>query len=202
MQNEIKNVLSQSALAQCHTLIANAQWLPGTGSAGAQAKHNKTNEEMDQQCASWASINQLVVSTLYSHPEFQSLALPSKVSAAFVSRCKTGMQYGQHIDDPLMGGFPERARYIRWWWAQHWNKFRPDTNQITCWQRSRLPRIQFAPSDASNTRGTVGLCTLGAEHGARRTTERDTAWAKWGTTSIGAIHTKCASDTTNRTHLR
>ncbi len=50
------------------------------------------------------------MSRLYAHPVFQSLALPSKVSAAFVSRCTPGMHYGQHIDDPIMGTAAARYR--------------------------------------------------------------------------------------------
>ncbi|MEE9333533.1 MAG: Fe2+-dependent dioxygenase [Granulosicoccaceae bacterium] len=109
MLNEINNILSDTDLEHIQLLIADAQWLPGVSSAGAQARVNKTNEEMDQRCDSWASINQRVVSQLYVHPVFQSLVLPLKVSAAFVSRCQPGMHYGQHIDDPIMGS--QNARY-------------------------------------------------------------------------------------------
>lgn len=103
MLSEIPNLLSQIDLANIKSLIANAQWQSGKLSAGSQAHALKQNEEMDQSCESWNSINQLLIPQLYSHPNFQSMAIPSKVSAAYVSRCSVGMHYGQHIDDPIMG---------------------------------------------------------------------------------------------------
>ena len=110
MQSEIKQLLSAADLEKIQSLVANAQWQSGSITAGAQARDKKANEEMDQRCESWTAINQLVVTQLYAHPVFQSMVLPSKVSAAFVSRCLPGMHYGQHIDDPIMGNMNARYR--------------------------------------------------------------------------------------------
>jgi len=110
MLNEIQNVLSTEDLDTIQTQLSQATWQSGEQSAGVQARKIKSNEEMDQRCESWSSINERVVSQLYRHPAFQSLALPSKVSAAFISRCKAGMHYGQHIDDPIMGSANARYR--------------------------------------------------------------------------------------------
>jgi len=96
-------MLSQSDIEKIQSLIDDAQWQSGDLSAGEHARNKKANEEMDQRCQSWQAINKIVVSTLYAHPQFQSMVLPLKVSAAFISRCKPGMFYGQHIDNPIMG---------------------------------------------------------------------------------------------------
>ena len=110
MLNEIHTILSDDQLDNIRSLIADANWHPGSNSAGTQAVSNKHNEEMDQQCTSWQTINQLVVSALYTNPQFQSMVLPLKVSAAFLSRCQPGMSYGEHIDNPIMGGANARYR--------------------------------------------------------------------------------------------
>jgi len=110
MLNEIAQVISAADLEKIQSLIADASWQSGKATAGAQAREIKANEEMDQQCDSWNAINQLVVNKLYAHPVFQSMVLPSKVSAAFVSRCQSEMHYGKHIDDPIMGGPNSRYR--------------------------------------------------------------------------------------------
>jgi len=104
MLSEINNLLSKADLEKIQSMIDDAQWKPGNSSAGAHAREIKSNEEMDQSCKSWTAINQIVVSQLYAHPIFQSMVIPSKVSAAFISRCQSGMYYGQHIDNPIMGG--------------------------------------------------------------------------------------------------
>ncbi|MBX2838718.1 MAG: Fe2+-dependent dioxygenase [Gammaproteobacteria bacterium] len=110
MLNEIINVLSEDELSFIHDALATATWENGQLSAGSQASQAKRNEELSQAGEPWSSINKLVVSKLYANSEFQSLALPLKVSAAFVSRCQPGMHYGQHIDNPIMGSANARYR--------------------------------------------------------------------------------------------
>jgi PKHD-type hydroxylase len=106
----IENVLSTDELGKITSLINSAQWRTGQHSAGEHAAQQKANEEMDQNCDSWKAINQLVVGRLYQHHEFQSAVLPSKVSAAFVSRYSSGMRYQPHVDDPVMGTANGRYR--------------------------------------------------------------------------------------------
>lgn len=106
----IENLLTAEQLTVVHNAVKSASWVAGRQSAGEHAQHRKSNEEMDQTCSSWAAINQTVVSQLYAHADFQSSVLPSKVSAAFVSRCTPGMHYGIHVDDPVMGTSGGRYR--------------------------------------------------------------------------------------------
>ncbi len=99
----INNLLSTEELQTIDGLLSSATWASGSHSAGEAASLQKHNEEMDQSCAEWKKINTLVVGKLYQHPEFQRTALPNKVSAAFISKYSSGMQYGPHIDNPIMG---------------------------------------------------------------------------------------------------
>ncbi len=107
---QIKNVLTADELAHIHTLVDAASWNPGHHSAGASATSRKANEEMDQDSDSWKQINQLVVNKLFNHAEFQGAVLPNRVSAAYVSRYRTGMAYKSHVDDPVMGAAGGRYR--------------------------------------------------------------------------------------------
>ena len=100
---EIHNLLTTDELSAINSLIGTAAWSSGSHSAGHAASMHKHNEEMDQSCAEWKKINALVVGKLYQHHEFQRAALPSKVSAAYISKYSNGMQYGAHIDNPIMG---------------------------------------------------------------------------------------------------
>jgi len=110
MMIQIENVLSAEELGQVNSLLAEADWLPGSASAGAHAQERKANQEMDQRCQSWVKINECVVTRLYQHAEFQRTVLPNRISAAFVSRYSNGMHYGPHIDDPVMGAAGGRYR--------------------------------------------------------------------------------------------
>jgi len=100
---EIDKLLTINELSDINVLISNARWQSGAHSAGENAEKQKHNQEMDQSCESWEKINSLAVSRLFNHPEFQRTALPNKVSAAFISRYTSGMHYGQHVDNPVMG---------------------------------------------------------------------------------------------------
>lgn len=110
MLSKIIDVLTTQDLQHIHELIDRAEWQSGKLSAGAYAEEIKNNEEMHQGCDSWRAINQLVVTRLYKHPEFQRAALPSRVSAAFISRYGAGMKFLAHVDDPVMGSATGRYR--------------------------------------------------------------------------------------------
>jgi len=101
---EINNLLTNDELIVINSLLSTAVWSSGSSSAGEAASKQKHNEEMDQSCAEWKKINALVVGKLYQHQDFQRSALPSKVSAAFISKYSNNMHYGAHIDNPIMGG--------------------------------------------------------------------------------------------------
>ncbi len=103
MLHKISQVLTTNELTQIQMLLSQAQWVSGKTSAGAHAIQKKLNAEMDQSCASWKAINQIVLTHLNQHQDFQYRVLPLKVSAAFVARYTKGMAYGSHIDDPVMG---------------------------------------------------------------------------------------------------
>ena len=110
MLTKIDKLLTDNDLESIDRLLDHANWHPGELSAGATAAVQKANEEMDQGDTEWQQINQLVVKKLYQHPEFQSAALPHRVSAAFVSRYTKGMTYKTHVDDPVMGNVGGRYR--------------------------------------------------------------------------------------------
>ncbi len=107
---QIHNLLSKAELDKIVSLLDGADWNSGHHSAGATAATQKANEEMDQSGENWQQINQLVVQKVYQHPQFQSAALPHRVSAAFVSRYTEGMRYKSHVDDPVMGSANGRYR--------------------------------------------------------------------------------------------
>lgn len=96
-------------LAKVQELLGRAEWASGSASAGIHARNVKQNEEIDQLSAVWKQINELVVPALYGHREFQTAALPARVSAAYVVRYTSEMAYGQHVDDPIMG--TQEGRY-------------------------------------------------------------------------------------------
>jgi PKHD-type hydroxylase len=105
----IPDLLDAAQLDEIRRLLADAPFVDGRYSAGADARQVKNNEEVDPGDGRLAALNRLVLMPLYRHPEFQAAALPRRLSGAFFARYQPGMHYGSHVDDPVMG--PEGGRY-------------------------------------------------------------------------------------------
>lgn len=105
----LPRVLDAEALRRVHELLAQMPFVDGRLSAGGDARRVKHNEEVDPQDQRGGLLNRLVLLPLYRDPVFQAAVMPRRLSGAFFARYQPGMQYGSHVDDPVMG--PENGRY-------------------------------------------------------------------------------------------
>lgn len=105
----IKNVLNDKILHQTQSLLSGGMFVDGRLSAGSLAAGVKRNEELSLQSPLHQQLNQLVMSGLVQNAEYQSAVLPLKIATAFYSRYQSGMSYGAHVDDAVMG--PVSGRY-------------------------------------------------------------------------------------------
>lgn len=106
----IKNVLTNRAVRQAQSLLDGAIFVDGSLSAGSLAAGVKHNQELSLQSPLHQQLNQLVMSSLVNHSEYQAAVLPLKVATAFYSRYQQGMRYGAHVDDAVMGPITGRYR--------------------------------------------------------------------------------------------
>jgi len=101
----LKNVLTRDQLEGARALLKDVKFQDGKASAGLAAARVKNNQEADRSAAAIVSkIDNLVMGALVRHPDYKSGALPLKVAAPFYARYVPGMRYGDHVDDPIMGG--------------------------------------------------------------------------------------------------
>ncbi len=105
----IPEVLSKEELAVVHDYISSASFTNGKLSAGSEASDVKNNLEMQTSDRSMAQLNNLVMGKLIKHPVYLNAGMPAKIAAPFYAKYTAGMQYGSHIDDPVMG--PPGQRY-------------------------------------------------------------------------------------------
>ena len=105
----IDNLLDQQTLKTAREMLDNADFIDGKLSAGKEAKSVKNNEELSLQSPLHQKLNQLVMGSLVQNKKFQTAALPLKLATAFYARYTSGMTYGYHVDDPIMG--PMSGRY-------------------------------------------------------------------------------------------
>ena len=105
----IPDVLNTEELVVVHDYIAQADFVDGKLSAGSEAVGVKNNLEMRLSDQHMAQLNNLVMGKLIQHPVYLSAAMPAKIAVPFYAKYSEGMQYGKHIDDPIMG--PPGQRY-------------------------------------------------------------------------------------------
>ncbi len=106
----IPSVLSAAQLSEVRDLLAKAEFIDGKLSAGKLAKKVKHNQEVAAHDPGLQRLNETVIKALNAHPLYQAAALPQKVATPFYARYTQGMEYGSHVDDPVMGRAPQQYR--------------------------------------------------------------------------------------------
>ena len=105
----IPDVLDAAQLKQVQALLSESQFVDGRLSAGQDARRVKNNQELSADAQHMERLNQLVMGALVQHPLYQAAALPTRVATPYYARYTTGMGYGDHVDDPVMG--PPGSQY-------------------------------------------------------------------------------------------
>ena len=100
----LKNILSAGELATARALLgAEAPWVDGRGSAGAQALARKNNEQLAQDSVQAAQLRTLVLAALQRDALFFSAALPRRIFNPLFNRYSGGSNhYGAHIDGAVL----------------------------------------------------------------------------------------------------
>lgn len=75
----------------------------GTATAGRYARDVKSNQQATP-CAELDEIFETVRVRIWGNEIFQSMARPKGVARMLLSRYRSGMEYGLHVDDPVMHG--------------------------------------------------------------------------------------------------
>jgi PKHD-type hydroxylase len=107
---KIPDILDSTQLAAVRSVLHECEFTDGKLSAGINAVIHKTNEELAATSEQLDALNNVVMTQLVRHPTYLNAALPAKISLPIYARYSTGMSYGYHIDDPIMGGANARYR--------------------------------------------------------------------------------------------
>ena len=107
---EIPELLNAAQLAKLRELLAGANYVDGRHSAGMAAARVKLNEELDLDPQKLQLLYRIVMSSVGHNAVFRSFALPNKVADFIFARYQPGMRYGDHVDDPIMGGAGPKFR--------------------------------------------------------------------------------------------
>jgi len=107
---KIPDLLIPLQLEAVCSVLRQSEFVDGKLSAGKNARLEKNNQELAADEDDYAAINNVVMTALVRHPGYLQAAMPAKICAPIYARYTTGMAYGGHIDDPIMGPVDSRYR--------------------------------------------------------------------------------------------
>ena len=99
----IPDILKHNALQEISGLLPKTTFQDGKNTAGFRARLVKINQQVIPDDATRKRIDELVLTGLRGHMDFQRLAFPKSIQKPLISRYSKGMKYGLHVDDALMG---------------------------------------------------------------------------------------------------
>ena len=99
----IKSLLNRNELEHIRQSLAQVAFRDGRATANSLARANKNNLEFSAAGSAQQQLDELVIGRLYAHPDCQAL-LPYKIAHPYYARYETGMAYGDHTDEAIMGG--------------------------------------------------------------------------------------------------
>src|SRR4029453_14584969 len=105
----IESVLAKAALESVRGELAGARFESGRKTAGWAAQSVKNNLQLAGADAAHARITQVVIDAMSTPGMGGGGALPRPFRPPLVSRYETGMGYGMHVDDAVMGSPPMRT---------------------------------------------------------------------------------------------
>lgn len=101
---QIPSVIDQDKLQNIREMLAKTGFVDGRKTAGRIAQRVKYNEEMQANRQQTEYLDHLIMGALASNTTFRDAVLPHQVAQPVIARYTPGMSYGDHIDDPVMGG--------------------------------------------------------------------------------------------------
>lgn len=107
---EIHGLLNEAQLNKIDEVLAEAEFVNGKLTAGSAARRVKHNEEMKGEPKSMELLIRILTSAMAHNAIFRSAVLPYRMADPIFARYQSGMTYGDHVDDPLMGLSGQRFR--------------------------------------------------------------------------------------------
>ncbi|MBD2090162.1 Fe2+-dependent dioxygenase [Microcoleus sp. FACHB-1515] len=100
----IEDVLTPTELQTILTQLEASKFVDGKTTAGWYARTVKHNQQLDRQAESAEVLKAIVQTALKRNVLFQMVVQPKQVHSLLFSRYESGMSYGTHVDNALMGG--------------------------------------------------------------------------------------------------
>lgn len=104
MMLTIPNVLTSEELNSVVSSLDASDFVDGKTTAGWHAKLVKQNTQLKNEASYSQDLKEIIKTALRRNPLFQIAVQPRLIHSMLFSRYESGMSYGSHIDNALMGG--------------------------------------------------------------------------------------------------
>ena len=101
---KIPGLLNQPQIDKIHEITGRSGFQDGSATAGVAARLVKHNAEMIPDEQVQQLLNRILMSSLGQQQFFHYAAMPAKLADFILARYDPGMEYGDHVDEPVMGG--------------------------------------------------------------------------------------------------
>lgn len=98
----IREAASQDDVKTIVDRINALRFVEGSRTAGWHAKLVKNNEQIDRAHPDYAALNKAVTELIMRNGTFRMAFRPRHITPLLFSRYHDGMEYGTHVDDPIM----------------------------------------------------------------------------------------------------
>lgn len=109
----IPDIVTQNEVAQLNAMLTTVEFADGAGTAGWHAREVKKNQQLIHGMPGHEGLAKLVQTAIERSALFQMAARPRFMMPVIFNRYAVGMNYGAHIDDPIMSPpsvYPGRIR--------------------------------------------------------------------------------------------
>lgn len=106
----VPDVLAANELGAVRKELEQGSFVDGASTAGWSAREVKRNQQLAFNTESHARIAAVVRDAFQRNGMLQGALLPAAATMVMFNRYGTGMQYGPHVDSPVMGGMGSAVR--------------------------------------------------------------------------------------------
>ena len=106
----IPAVLSPDELSAIQSKLGSAPFTDGAGTAGWSAREVKRNLQLALDTPEYDPIARIVRESFMRNGELQAALLPAAATQVLFNRYGRGMEYGPHVDAPVMGSMSNAVR--------------------------------------------------------------------------------------------
>ena len=106
----LSGVLGPDELAAIQPKLRSAAFIDGAGTAGWSAREVKRNLQVNSGTPEYEQIARIVRESFMRSGELQTALLPAAATSVLFNRYEPGMEYGPHVDAPVMGSMSNAIR--------------------------------------------------------------------------------------------